>query len=251
MAGGLGRRSSRRSDGRRAVFVGAQAEADLNGLGWRVAGVVCVAFKFQPRSVADGRGLWAVGAGAGAGRRAALTPPCVSPVLPSARSTHSINAGSPPSQRQAKRLLGQIVDRCRNGPGFHNDVDGSSTIQELLIPASKVGLVIGKGGETIKQLQVCVRPSRAAPEPASPSSTCPRPGLVWALPCPPPPTLLDGDYGQARCRSDARPSGPRELAAASVAGKPLQDRFSRPVTTPQIKILGPEPGALSQQHSPS
>lgn len=32
-------------------------------------------------------------------------------------------------------------------------MDGNSTIQELLIPASKVGLVIGKGGETIKQLQ--------------------------------------------------------------------------------------------------
>ncbi|XP_065593551.1 far upstream element-binding protein 3 isoform X7 [Cyrtonyx montezumae] len=58
-----------------------------------------------------------------------------------------------PAFGQAKRLLGQIVDRCRNGPGFHNDVDGNSTIQEILIPASKVGLVIGKGGETIKQLQ--------------------------------------------------------------------------------------------------
>lgn len=58
------------------------------------------------------------------------------------------------SLRQAKRLLGQIVERCRNGPGFHNDMDGNSTIQEILIPASKVGLVIGKGGDTIKQLQV-------------------------------------------------------------------------------------------------
>ncbi|XP_069093161.1 far upstream element-binding protein 3 isoform X3 [Pleurodeles waltl] len=57
------------------------------------------------------------------------------------------------SIEQAKRMLGQIVDRCRNGPGFHSDLDGSSTIQEILIPASKVGLVIGKGGETIKQLQ--------------------------------------------------------------------------------------------------
>ncbi|XP_078502340.1 far upstream element-binding protein 3 isoform X1 [Lissotriton helveticus] len=57
------------------------------------------------------------------------------------------------SIEQAKRLLGQIVDRCRNGPGFHSDLDGTSTIQEILIPASKVGLVIGKGGETIKQLQ--------------------------------------------------------------------------------------------------
>ncbi|XP_041530673.1 far upstream element-binding protein 3 isoform X5 [Microtus oregoni] len=61
--------------------------------------------------------------------------------------------GTPESIEQAKRLLGQIVDRCRNGPGFHNDIDSNSTIQELLIPASKVGLVIGKGGETIKQLQ--------------------------------------------------------------------------------------------------
>ncbi|XP_069465366.1 far upstream element-binding protein 3 isoform X2 [Ambystoma mexicanum] len=61
--------------------------------------------------------------------------------------------GTLESIEQAKRLLGQIVDRCRNGPGFHSDMDGSSTIQEILIPASKVGLVIGKGGETIKQLQ--------------------------------------------------------------------------------------------------
>ncbi|XP_075041323.1 far upstream element-binding protein 3 isoform X3 [Mixophyes fleayi] len=61
--------------------------------------------------------------------------------------------GAPESIEHAKRLLGQIVDRCRNGPGFHNDMDGNSTVQEILIPASKVGLVIGKGGETIKQLQ--------------------------------------------------------------------------------------------------
>ncbi|XP_058861243.1 far upstream element-binding protein 3-like isoform X4 [Acipenser ruthenus] len=61
--------------------------------------------------------------------------------------------GTPESIEQAKRLLGQIVDRCRNGPGFHSEMDGNSAIQEILIPASKVGLVIGKGGETIKQLQ--------------------------------------------------------------------------------------------------
>ncbi|XP_048469596.1 far upstream element-binding protein 3 isoform X2 [Rhincodon typus] len=62
--------------------------------------------------------------------------------------------GSPESIEEAKRLLGQIVDRCRNGPGFHNDIDSSNNaIQEIQIPASKVGLVIGKGGETIKQLQ--------------------------------------------------------------------------------------------------
>ncbi|KAG7476405.1 hypothetical protein MATL_G00082490 [Megalops atlanticus] len=61
--------------------------------------------------------------------------------------------GSPESIEQAKRLLGQIVERCRNGPGFHSEMDGNSAVQEILIPASKVGLVIGKGGDTIKQLQ--------------------------------------------------------------------------------------------------
>uniref|UniRef100_A0A671NWG1 Far upstream element-binding protein 3-like n=1 Tax=Sinocyclocheilus anshuiensis TaxID=1608454 RepID=A0A671NWG1_9TELE len=61
--------------------------------------------------------------------------------------------GTPESIEQAKRFLGQIVDRCRNGPGFHTQMDGNSTVQEILIPASKVGLVIGKGGDTIKQLQ--------------------------------------------------------------------------------------------------
>ncbi|XP_066568728.1 far upstream element-binding protein 3 isoform X4 [Amia ocellicauda] len=61
--------------------------------------------------------------------------------------------GTPESIEQAKRLLGQIVDRCRNGPSFHSEMDGNSAIQEILIPASKVGLVIGKGGDTIKQLQ--------------------------------------------------------------------------------------------------
>ncbi|XP_005992192.1 far upstream element-binding protein 3 isoform X8 [Latimeria chalumnae] len=64
-----------------------------------------------------------------------------------------ILTGAPESIEQAKRLLGQIIDRCRNGPGFHSDLDGGSSIQEVLIPATKVGLVIGKGGETIKQLQ--------------------------------------------------------------------------------------------------
>ena len=55
---------------------------------------------------------------------------------------------------QAKRLLSEIVEQCRYGPGFHCDMDGNSSIQQMLIPANKVGLVIGKGGETIKQLQV-------------------------------------------------------------------------------------------------
>lgn len=60
---------------------------------------------------------------------------------------------SPPN-RQAKRLLNEIVEQCRYGPGFHCDMDGNGSIQQILIPANKVGLVIGKKGETIKQLQV-------------------------------------------------------------------------------------------------
>lgn len=46
------------------------------------------------------------------------------------------------------------MERCRNGPGFHGDGEGGTAVQEMLIPASKVGLVIGRGGDTIKQLQV-------------------------------------------------------------------------------------------------
>ncbi|XP_077571042.1 far upstream element-binding protein 3-like isoform X2 [Stigmatopora nigra] len=61
--------------------------------------------------------------------------------------------GSPECIEQAKRLLVQIVERCRNGPGYHGDGEGGVLVQEMLIPASKVGLVIGRGGETIKQLQ--------------------------------------------------------------------------------------------------
>ncbi|XP_077417477.1 far upstream element-binding protein 3-like isoform X2 [Vanacampus margaritifer] len=61
--------------------------------------------------------------------------------------------GTPECIEQAKRLLVQIVERCRNGPGFHGDGEGGALVQEMLIPASKVGLVIGRGGETIKQLQ--------------------------------------------------------------------------------------------------
>lgn len=53
--------------------------------------------------------------------------------------------------RTAKRLLTEIVEKGRPTP-FHNDGPGMS-VQEIMIPASKAGLVIGKGGETIKQLQ--------------------------------------------------------------------------------------------------
>uniref|UniRef100_A0A8C4P1B1 Far upstream element (FUSE) binding protein 1 n=1 Tax=Dicentrarchus labrax TaxID=13489 RepID=A0A8C4P1B1_DICLA len=61
--------------------------------------------------------------------------------------------GPPESIQTAKRLLTEIVEKGRPAPAFnHNDGPGM-TVQEIMVPASKAGLVIGKGGETIKSLQ--------------------------------------------------------------------------------------------------
>ena len=48
-------------------------------------------------------------------------------------------------------LINKIVDRGQGG-GIDSLPDGQSMV-EMMIPGNKVGLVIGKGGETIKQLQ--------------------------------------------------------------------------------------------------
>ncbi|XP_041099751.1 far upstream element-binding protein 2-like, partial [Polyodon spathula] len=64
--------------------------------------------------------------------------------------------GSQDSIQKAKGLLDEIVSRGRGGPPgpFHDSTNGQNgSVQELMIPAGKAGLVIGKGGETIKQLQ--------------------------------------------------------------------------------------------------
>ncbi|KAM3846042.1 far upstream element-binding protein 2 isoform 2-T2 [Vipera latastei] len=64
--------------------------------------------------------------------------------------------GSPESVQKAKMMLDDIVSRGRGGPPgqFHDNANGQNgTVQEIMIPAGKAGLVIGKGGETIKQLQ--------------------------------------------------------------------------------------------------
>ena len=37
------------------------------------------------------------------------------------------------------------------------DSGGGQTVVEVMVPGNKVGLVIGKGGETIRQLQVGCR----------------------------------------------------------------------------------------------
>ncbi|XP_015210747.1 far upstream element-binding protein 1 isoform X3 [Lepisosteus oculatus] len=61
--------------------------------------------------------------------------------------------GSHDSIQTAKRLLTEIVEKGRPGPVFHHSDGPGMAVQEILVPASKAGLVIGKGGETIKQLQ--------------------------------------------------------------------------------------------------
>ncbi|KAF4116793.1 far upstream element-binding protein 1 isoform X2 [Onychostoma macrolepis] len=61
--------------------------------------------------------------------------------------------GSPDSIQAAKRLLTDIVEKGRPSPAFHHNDGPGMSVQEVMIPASKAGLVIGKGGETIKQLQ--------------------------------------------------------------------------------------------------
>ncbi len=52
-------------------------------------------------------------------------------------------------------LLDDIISRGRGTPpSFHESTNGSGHMQEMVVPAGKAGLIIGKGGETIKQLQV-------------------------------------------------------------------------------------------------
>lgn len=68
--------------------------------------------------------------------------------------------------RKAKILLDEIVSRGRGTPpsSFHEATNGQSgSGQEMMIPAGKAGLIIGKGGETIKQLQVYTNSQSASP----------------------------------------------------------------------------------------
>ncbi|XP_057189349.1 far upstream element-binding protein 1 isoform X2 [Triplophysa rosa] len=61
--------------------------------------------------------------------------------------------GSPDAIQAAKSLLSEIVDKGRPSPAFHHNDGAGMSVQEIMIPSTKAGLVIGKGGETIKQLQ--------------------------------------------------------------------------------------------------
>ncbi|XP_061879256.1 far upstream element-binding protein 1 [Entelurus aequoreus] len=66
----------------------------------------------------------------------------------------SVNLTGPPESIQtAKRLLQEIVEKGRPAPAFHHNDGPGMTVQEIMVPSTKAGLVIGKGGETIKSLQ--------------------------------------------------------------------------------------------------
>jgi predicted RNA-binding protein Jag len=55
--------------------------------------------------------------------------------------------------RQAREMIQRIIAKGQGLPDPHQMGDGQ-TMVEVLVPGPKVGLVIGKGGETIKHLQV-------------------------------------------------------------------------------------------------
>ena len=58
-----------------------------------------------------------------------------------------------PPCRKAKELIARLMNKGQDIPNMHQGGESVVTI-EIMIPGNKAGIVIGKGGETIKQLQV-------------------------------------------------------------------------------------------------
>lgn len=70
---------------------------------------------------------------------------------------------NPEAVQKAKELISKMIPQTNNmggngaggggaGPGPRAGL-GANSYEEIMVPGSKVGLIIGKGGETIKQLQ--------------------------------------------------------------------------------------------------
>jgi len=55
---------------------------------------------------------------------------------------------------KARETIQRLVAKIQGGP-LDNDGPGTTGQIELMVPGGKVGLIIGKSGETIKQIQVC------------------------------------------------------------------------------------------------
>lgn len=77
---------------------------------------------------------------------------------------HNSTIPNPDAVQKAKELISKMIPQTNNmggggggGPGGPGGPPrpgmGSNAYEEIMIPGSKVGLIIGKGGETIKQLQ--------------------------------------------------------------------------------------------------
>lgn len=68
---------------------------------------------------------------------------------------------NPEAVQKAKELISKMIPQTNSmggggptgGPNPNRAGLGSNNYEEIMIPGSKVGLIIGKGGETIKQLQ--------------------------------------------------------------------------------------------------
>jgi len=64
-------------------------------------------------------------------------------------------SGTPEGIIKAKELVAEIIQSAHdNFPGLANDSTVGNDVIELYIPGNKVGLIIGKAGETIRTLQV-------------------------------------------------------------------------------------------------
>ena len=62
------------------------------------------------------------------------------------------------SNREAKDNIDRIISNEGNGPprgapNFNAPTGAGGSMFEMMVPGHKVGLIIGKAGETIKQLQ--------------------------------------------------------------------------------------------------
>ncbi|XP_050392803.1 far upstream element-binding protein 1 [Patella vulgata] len=62
--------------------------------------------------------------------------------------------GTPQAIAQCKQVINGIIDRAQNNNMDPMNIGEGQTVIEMFIPGNKVGLIIGKGGETIRNLQV-------------------------------------------------------------------------------------------------